>query len=429
MTFVRRTLVPMPVATTPETRTFAAERRGVELVGLINVATAELTALIADVIAHGQLGDGFRSFEHWVTVRFGVSAGRAADLVRIARRRHELPATTAAFDRGALSEGHAALIARKVPVEREQQVLETAAAMTVSQLNRALRSLPDINRDPDRSPGDGPQPERSVTRGFRSDGWWEAHLLLPAEEGALVDKAWERAHSDLRRNGDAEAPEGVIKAPRVITAADAVVHAADAALRALDPSVASGGPASDRYQVIVHLDAATDMAHLHLGPALDATLLRYLTCDTSLRVVLEEHGLPVAQGRKTHTVPPFLRFLIEERDRQCVWPGCTCDRALQIHHIEHWEDGGLTDPENLVALCSLHHRLLHKGLISLSGDPTRPGGLRFTDRWGRPVGVTTARAVPGGTSPDDHAREIGLPPPDFTPPTGERLDPRWFGWN
>ena len=102
-------------------------------------------------------------------------------------------------------------------------------------------------------------------------------------------------------------------------------------------------------------------------------------------VVGVRHGRPVSLGRSTRIVPTRLRQLIEERDRGCRVPGCTATR-VQIHHVRHWEDGGVTAPSNLVALCHRHHRLHHGGGLQIDGDPERPDGLVFVDRFGRGVG-------------------------------------------
>jgi hypothetical protein len=40
---------------------------------------------------------------------------------------------------------------------------------------------------------------------------------------------------------------------------------------------------------------------------------------------------------------------------------CTCDRFVDVHHIQHWADGGKTSLDNLVLLCRNHHRLVHEG--------------------------------------------------------------------
>ena len=62
--------------------------------------------------------------------------------------------------------------------------------------------------------------------------------------------------------------------------------------------------------------------------------------------------------------------MLEHRDNCCAVPGCGATRGLHAHHIRHWEDGGPTDPDNLVLLCPFHHRLHHRGGITISGTAT-----------------------------------------------------------
>jgi len=56
---------------------------------------------------------------------------------------------------------------------------------------------------------------------------------------------------------------------------------------------------------------------------------------------------------------------IKQRDKGCVWPGCTQTHHLHIHHIQHWADGGSTSVDNGASLCSHHHTLVHEGGYSI----------------------------------------------------------------
>jgi hypothetical protein len=70
--------------------TRSPEDRVADLVGLLNVVTAELVGVIGEVIRAGAWeGFGIRSPEHWVVWRCGVSPGRARRLVRW--RGHSMP--------------------------------------------------------------------------------------------------------------------------------------------------------------------------------------------------------------------------------------------------------------------------------------------------------------------------------------------------
>ena len=77
-------------------------------------------------------------------------------------------------------------------------------------------------------------------------------------------------------------------------------------------------------------------------------------------------------------------------------------------------------PRNLCCLCPYHHRLHHTGAFTIQGNPEHPNGLRFTDNRGRDIGPPHY----GPLAPPQFGAE-----PVFTPPTGERLEARWFSWN
>ena len=48
-----------------------------------------------------------------------------------------------------------------------------------------------------------------------------------------------------------------------------------------------------------------------------------------------------------------------------------------VHHIDYWENGGPTDLNNMVPLCSRHHHAAHEGGWKLKLDPeTRELAIR-----------------------------------------------------
>jgi len=79
------------------------------------------------------------------------------------------------------------------------------------------------------------------------------------------------------------------------------------------------------------------------------------------------------------------------RDRVCTFPGCHHERNLDAHHIEHWADGGSTSLDNLLVLCSTHHRLVHEGGFNVARD--RDGHCYFVRPDGRPVEAPPSSAT------------------------------------
>jgi hypothetical protein len=125
---------------------------------------------------------------------------------------------------------------------------------------------------------------------------------------------------------------------------------------------------ADHYQVVVHVDEQALRGGVGRSD-LPIETVRRLTCDGSLiRMLDAADGTPLDLGRKKRTVSTALRRALWARDRGCTFPGCKHTRYVQAHHISHWAEGGPTSAENLMLLCSQHHRLLHEGGFRIARD-------------------------------------------------------------
>jgi hypothetical protein len=173
-------------------------------------------------------------------------------------------------------------------------------------------------------------------------------------------------------------------------------------------------PHGQHTTVVVHVDVEQQAAALHLGPLLSDADRRYLTCDATCEVWFQRHGQPIGAGRATRLINRRLRRALEYRHPTCAVPGCGATRGLHAHHIRHWEDGGPTELTNLVLVCPYHHRLHHRGVITITGPAD---DLIVTDSAGRPL------------SDGSLARPPTRPPPAVPPwpgPTGERAQWWWY---
>ncbi|MDT5107184.1 MAG: hypothetical protein QOI25_4697 [Mycobacterium sp.] len=141
------------------------------------------------------------------------------------------------------------------------------------------------------------------------------------------------------------------------------------------------------------------------GPLLSNDDRRYLTCDATCEVWFQRDGRVIGSGRATRTVGRRLRRVLEHRDRCCVIPGCGATRGLHAHHIQHWEDGGITELDNLVLVCPHHHRAHHRGVITITGPAQH---LVVTDYQGRTLKAGSLARPP--TTPHQRSnRARGLP--------------------
>jgi hypothetical protein len=114
-------------------------------------------------------------------------------------------------------------------------------------------------------------------------------------------------------------------------------------------------------QVIVHLDATTGTARLEDGPEVPASTAQRLACDARVQVLLTDRtGNRMYLGRSRRLATPAQIAALTTRDGDgCQFPGCTHTRYLHAHHVRHWLHGGRTDVDNLILICSFHHRAIH----------------------------------------------------------------------
>jgi len=76
-----------------------------------------------------------------------------------------------------------------------------------------------------------------------------------------------------------------------------------------------------------------------------------------------------APARATQSIPPAIRRQVMRRDHgRCVVSGCRHATFVDVHHIETRADGGVHDADNLIVMCTAHHRALHRGQLEMLGS-------------------------------------------------------------
>ena len=108
----------------------------------------------------------------------------------------------------------------------------------------------------------------------------------------------------------------------------------------------------------------------------------------AVRPVWETEGTPVNVGRATRVIPAQTRMVVQNRDRTCAHPACATTANLEIHHIDHWLDGGPSETWNLVSLCPSHHDKHHHHKFGVTGNADIAGGLQFRDERGRIIAAS-----------------------------------------
>ncbi|MES3665642.1 DUF222 domain-containing protein, partial [Mycobacterium intracellulare] len=334
------------------------------------------------------------------------SSGNAHTISTIAGRLTEFPRCAASMREGRLSADQVGVIAAHAGPGSDEHYAQLAAVATVNQLRTAVKL------EPRPQPGPRPEPERALTTTTTEAGSCY-RITLGHHDAAKFDAAlashrdaliaeWKHDHDNGQGAGD--------QRPPMPTTIDAFMRLIEAGWDA----EATRRPHGQHTTVVAHLDIERSVAALHLGPLLSEAERQYLTCDATCEVWFERHGEPIGAARTTRVISRRLRRALEHRDSTCAIPGCGATRGLHAHHIWHWEDGGPTELSNLVLVCPYHHRLHHRGEITISGPAH---ALVVTDDDGQIL------------SPGSLARPPTQPPPAVPPcpgPTGERADWWWY---
>jgi hypothetical protein len=406
-----------------------------ELAGQLNAANYRWLTLIGEFDRRQGWWDGsLHSCAHWLNFKVGLNLGAAREKVRVAHALAGVPKIAAAMARGELSYSKVRALTRVATAATEENLLMIALHGTayhverVVSLFRRAQEAEELSREAQQQAG------RAVDYWYDADGSLVLKARLPALAGALLVKALEAALEAVPATKlNVEFAEEVPLSYQT-RRADALARVAESYLQNPD-SPADAAPSvstADRYQVVVHVDAETlqersaGRCHLEHGPALAAETVRRLSCDASLvRIVETERGEPLDVGRKTRSIPPAIRRALNARDPGCCFPGCTYQRYLDAHHVEHWADGGQTKLSNLVTLCRIHHRLVHEGGIAVAARPG--GGWRFTRPDGREYEIPYRDPAPTyeWTALEDAHSALGIQIDSETAATrwrGERMD-------
>ncbi|ORB74752.1 HNH endonuclease signature motif containing protein [Mycobacterium scrofulaceum] len=394
-------------AVSPAERTEVLFEELAELAGQRNAIDGRIVEIVAELDRDELCGNtGARSVAALVAWKLGCSSANAHTIATVAHRFEEFPRCAQGLREGRLSLDQVGVIAARGGAGSDEHYAALARVATVGQLRTAIKL------EPRPEPDSGPQPQPSITKAADEEfTCWR--IKLPHLEAAKFDAAlashrdaliaeWKREHGGGEHGSERGAP-----LPGTLEAFLRLVEAGwdtEAARR----------PHGQHTTVVVHVDVEQRAAALHLGPLLSDAERRYLTCDATCEVWFERHGEVIGAGRATRTISRRLRRALEHRHPTCAVPGCGATRGLHAHHLWHWEDGGPTELANLVLVCPYHHRLHHRGLITITGPA---GALTVTDSSGRPLSAGSLARVP------NH------PPPAVPPcpgPTGERADWWWY---
>lgn len=348
---------------------------------------AELVALFAEIERLGSAGkvlyanraaestvwrdEGHRSAASWMAEKSKTGMGEALATLETGSALQSLPATSEALRRGHLSASQVKVIAAAAVdhPRSESELLKTAATHSLKGLKERCAQVQAsaVSAKQELERYNAIRVTRYVRHWSDPDGAFRLDAKLTPDAGARLLGALEAEtdalFAEARQVGRHESPGN---------------YRADALVRLVTGDAdgsRSTGPT--RSTVCIRIDAkslrrgyAKDGETCHIpgvGPIPVATVTRQLS-DAHVKVLVT-NGVDVSTvchiGR---SVPAHVQSALEERDPQCVVPGCDTAQGLENHHWDvPYAECGMSTLAGLARLCRWHHDLITYDGYELTG--------------------------------------------------------------
>ncbi len=358
-------------------------------------------AAIAELDARGcYVTDGAVNAKAWLAHNTAVSRVVAGARVLLAKRLRRMPAMAEALAAGQVTSEHARALARGLTPRtleafaRDEALLtEEATELEADMFDRLVTQWLAVNDQDGPEPATGPPSELHASSSLggrvRIDGDLDVEdgAEFLAELDVIYDRLWQedQAADDsdpLKRRSHAERDAAALTE---MARRSSSTHDEDATAETEDSVTdetakrvrGAGRPRRRQIIAVIDIDPLTGemgpTGRLDDGSLLPREVLERWMCDCAVaRVVMRGKSFPIDLGQLTYTPSAAQRRALLARDGGCIIDGCDRQaRWCDAHHVEHFPHGP-TSLDNLVLLCSRHHKHVHRGIIKL---------VRVEGRW------------------------------------------------
>lgn len=324
---------------------------------------------------------GYATVGEYAAAALDLPPRHARDLLRIGRRLPTLPALDAALAAGELDWTKAREIVTVATPDTDAAWVDRARQVSCRALERDVAASHVGQLPPEAAEDRAPARVRWVVQLERS----ELDLVLQAlavararcdlgpdevgdgtflaagarryleEVAREEEEAWpERGAEEGAKDEAATGPEAAPTAPEEPNAGEPE--------RDEDPP--HGVPMAEPYRIV--LEHCPTCRHTAAPDAeVSDTVAAEARCDAEVIDLREGPN----RGRASRAIPPAVRRAVLHRDGwRCAVPHCGNRLWLQLHHLDAWARGGRNTEENLVSVCSCHHRAVHEGVLALERD-------------------------------------------------------------
>jgi hypothetical protein len=274
-------------------------------------------------------------------------------------------------------------------IERAPELLVTAQTMTADEFTKFVRRTAQTLSDDGGVGRFETQRRQTFLRHWvDADGMTNLFGKFDPERGSIVSSLLDAGVEAMFHSGDGEVP---IECDASVEPNDHRRALALVAMLQGRPDgltdIALGGSSCDRparAEIVVHIDyellaggagerqlGAESTCRTLNGSELTVETIRRLACEAEIiPLVLDGKSVPLDVGKSKRLATAYQRRALAAVHETCAIDGCSVKFShCEPHHIDYWENGGATDFNNLVPLCSRHHHAAHEGGWKLSLNP------------------------------------------------------------
>ena len=357
----------------------------------IRQAQAWLDAQHAGLVAQLRAVDSFP--EKTVADTSKSSLGQAAKTTERSATLDATPTLAEALEDGTITAGHVDAVTRtskKLDPDRRSELFgradsltAVAAAATIDEFTRRLELEAKRLRADDGEDRFERQRRAARARSWTDvDGMWNLSAKLDPLTGmkiaARLDTTVEALFAETVPD---ECPQDPIEKQRHLTA--------QALSRLLLDNTVGSRPGRSEFVAVIDADAPDctgPVAEFAIPVELPASVIAELAGHADLTAVVVRNGVilfapgELNLGRTTRLANRAQRRALRGLYSCCAIPGCRVayDRC-KLHHVIWWTNGGRTDLDNLLPVCSVHHSMIHHDGWVIELGPNRELSLTLPD--------------------------------------------------
>ncbi|WP_342318656.1 HNH endonuclease signature motif containing protein [Corynebacterium mayonis] len=359
-----------------------------ELISLIEKGFGSLTRQKATILHAIALFDalalapqvGARTTASWLIRSLSVPSSSAHEYVHVARSLLAFSILGESFSAGRINYSKVRLLLSLLNSDNEEELVSLAEKMTYHELELALMKY--------RKKESAPARKSYIRMKTCDDGRIKLWGNFNASEGAKVmaamkvgEVAWHDCDLNRLRAADGTIDEAALDGKLdglegASTSVSAFGLPLDEALltsfmglvnialtKPKNPLRAPGA----HVNVVMTTDGRAYLPH---NPGAPSDAVKNLLSNAQFRInQVDDTGLVLNTGRKFRLATDAqINALMLMWRGKCAMPGCKHSRFMEMHHITDWADGGPTDLDNLLPLCSACHSLVSDRYIRILKD-------------------------------------------------------------